>query len=345
MTAEELRRQLRAAGADPAWMRRLSVPAMIEQLAEASEGITHELVDALPGDPRRREHLRTLLIAAGLLPPKDYRLALFDCWAHERLHELIAAEERRVVASYLRWHLRPRLVDFADAGLLRAGQIGHARECVNAAISCLRELGGAGSHLGALTQADVDALFAERTDGPLRNFLVWAIRTERCPALTFPSGRSCQRASLSEDRRLELVRSFVTDADVALEVRVAALLVLLLAQPITRVVTLQVDDVGDQAGEVVLALAHTPAPLPGPLAPLVLALAAQAGARARSGATPWLFPGHTDGRPAAAQTLQKRLHRLGVPVSAGRRAALVALAEVSGLSRVGSPFAQVEGAC
>ena len=107
--------------------------------------------------------------------------------------------------------------------------------------------------------------------------------------------------------------------------RVGGLLVLALAQPVARVVSLRTDAVSATGGEVSIRLAKTPAPLPGEMGALVAELAERAVKRQSENVSSWLFPGRRAGEPLRQAVLTERLRRLGVTCT-GRRAALTALA-------------------
>jgi len=315
-------------GAQAQWLAKPQVVAMLDVLGAAGkqDALSHDAVDALR-EGRSREHLRALLVVAGKLPARDYQLACFDRWAERYVAALGENENRQLITAYLRWHQRPRLASFAGAGALDAVRVAHARQQLNAAVSYLGELGTAGKRLVELSQSDVDALFAERGTYAVsvRDFLLWAARSKRCPQLALPCYRSRRRSTMAEDRRLELVRWLLDDERVDLADRVAGLLVLSLAQPVARIARLKADAVGRCGGEVTLRLAKTPAPLPPPVGALVTMLAERSATSPRAGSSDWLFPGRLAGEPAEPKTLTTRLRRIGVTCT-GRRAALAALA-------------------
>jgi hypothetical protein len=92
---------------------------------------------------------------------------------------------------------------------------------------------------------------------------------------------------------------------------------LLYAQPLSRVIRLTADDVeGDSDGQVWLRLGDPPAPVPEPVAAMLTDLAV----RRPSGG--WLFPGRNAGQPTAYRTMHGHLRDLGLPMRAGRIAAL-----------------------
>ncbi len=200
-------------------------------------------------------HRAALLIAAGALPARDNNLESFDHWSSRCLDQIQEPEDRQVIASYLRWHLRPRLVTLADAGQLYEVHIAHDRQQVNAAIGYLDELRGGGQRLEELNQTDLDRLFAERPAHAvsLRNFLSYVVSSGRSDPLRLPCYRSRRRDVMEQERRIELI-PLRDDEQLDLVDRVAGLLVLSLAQPVARIVSLRTDAIGRVGNEVTIRL-------------------------------------------------------------------------------------------
>jgi hypothetical protein len=79
-----------------------------------------------------------------------------------------------------------------------------------------------------------------------------------------------QAAPLPQHERVELLGRILTGHDLPLRPRVAAAIVLLYAQPLSRVVRLTLDDVIHDGDQVLLRLGEPPSPVPGPVADLLL---------------------------------------------------------------------------
>ncbi|WP_149180752.1 hypothetical protein [Streptomyces sp. TRM49041] len=77
-------------------------------------------------------------------------------------------------------------------------------------------------------------------------------------------------APLAQHQWLALLRQLVTRDDVPLQDRVAAVLVLLYAQPITRIARLGTDDVQYKDSEILVRLGGPPSPVPVPFAGMLL---------------------------------------------------------------------------
>lgn len=152
------------------------------------------------------------------------------------------------------------------------------------------------------------------------------------PKLTFTRTRFTTGEALTQTQRLDLLRQLVTDHDTdgdtggdgPLRMRVAACVLLLYAQPVTRIMTLTIDDIAiDENGAMVLRLGGPPAPVPEPFAALVQRLLAQ---RPADSSNRWLFPGRRAGQPLSYVTLSQGLRDLGVPLRLARVAAIRQLA-------------------
>ncbi|MCQ8194324.1 hypothetical protein [Streptomyces rugosispiralis] len=86
-------------------------------------------------------------------------------------------------------------------------------------------------------------------------------------------------AALSEDERLDALGRLLTDAEIPMRLRAAGVIVLLYAQPVSRIVRLSVDDVIRDDDAVLLRLGEPASPVPAPVTP-----AASSGVRC---ARPW----------------------------------------------------------
>lgn len=119
--------------------------------------------------------------------------------------------------------------------------------------------------------------------------------------------------------RLELLRDLLTATDKPIAPRVAGCILLLFAQPVPRILSLELDDVIRTDGAVLLRLG-TPATLvPEPFDALLLQLV---DARTTAGGDRWLFTGRSAGRPMCQRGLADHLPTLGIPLQLARTAAL-----------------------
>ncbi|MFF3129848.1 hypothetical protein ACFVRD_48645 [Streptomyces sp. NPDC057908] len=79
-----------------------------------------------------------------------------------------------------------------------------------------------------------------------------------------------RRPALSEDERLAALGRLLTDTEIPMRLRVAGVIVLLYAQPLSRVVRLTVDDVVHDGDAVLLRLGEPASPVPAPVTSLLL---------------------------------------------------------------------------
>jgi hypothetical protein len=97
----------------------------------------------------------------------------------------------------------------------------------------------------------------------------------------------------------------------------------------TRIAALTTSQVTRHHDGVTIQLGQHHTPVPEPLGDLLLTLITNGKPYTGIGSPPgstWLFPGLLPGRPITARRLAERLRALGIPVQAGRRAALTDLA-------------------
>ena len=134
--------------------------------------------------------------------------------------------------------------------------------------------------------------------------------------------------TLSDSDRWSHVELLLNDQNIRLYVRVAGLLTLLFAQPLTRICRMRASQISHNPGGPVSVTFDTfPIELPDPLDRLIVEqLARQGQASYASDADPWLFPGGIPGRPLGTESVRSQLVELGVQPSDARKAAMFQLA-------------------
>jgi hypothetical protein len=309
-------------------LQRLRKPETAELLREIATGslpLTHAAFDQLPSSAPVR-HLRDLLAAHGLLPPYSRELAGFERWAAAKLADIADAEHRATIKSFLAWNYLPRFRAAAESGL-RFGEVLAARQSVTVAVEFLEWLAAGGRGLGDLRQGDLEEWLSAppTTRWQVHAFVVWAVDSRLAKGVRMPAHHFGQREQLTQAMRVDLIRRLFYDDAAPLGVRVAGLLLLLYAQPVTAIVRLQTTDVRP-GPHVLIRLGHDHVPVPRPFDRLLAELLAQTNTSSIwHPATRWLFPGRVPGQPVSAQALRVRLKALGVPVRAGKNSALAAL--------------------
>jgi site-specific recombinase XerD len=121
-----------------------------------------------------------------------------------------------------------------------------------------------------------------------------------------------------------LLGKLLTDERAPLRSRVAAVILLLYAQPVSRITRLTIDDVIRDGDQVLLRLGDPPSPVAAPVAALLLEYLGQRTnmRTATNRDSRWLFPGRRAGQPLQPRALSPLIHELGVPTTAGRGAAI-----------------------
>ena len=174
-----------------------------------------------------------------------------------------------------------------------------------------------------LGQDDLDRYYTALKIGhrqALRGFLNWAMTSHNLPTLTFTRPRFTTGEALTQTRRIDLLRRLITDHDDdgddrPLRMRVAACVLLLYAQPVTRIMTLTIDDIAVDDDGMTLQLGDPPAPVPEPFAALVRRLLAQRPASPAAGCSPAAGPASRSATSPSAKASAISVSRSGSPAS------------------------------
>jgi hypothetical protein len=311
------------------WLQNPKVPQLLGDLATGRIPLTHQGLHAA-ASWRTAAYLRDLLMTCGVLPTIDKQLAHYETWLHRHLADLADADSPhlRLVRQFAVWYQLPRLRAKATTRPLTPSHRQFASDQFTQAHRFLGWLQQREHTLAQATQADLDAWHATHNDHQrrcLRAFLRWAMRAGHLPRLALPPLPVRRAAPITQHRRLELLGRLLTDEDRPLRSRVAACLMLLFAQPATRIVRLTIDDVTRAAdGQVFIRFGEPPIPVPEPFATLLLQATAQRDnlQTATNPCARWLFPGRRAGQPLHASHLSQLVRDLGMPALAGRTAAL-----------------------
>ena len=121
------------------------------------------------------------------------------------------------------------------------------------------------------------------------------------------------------------LKELLTGEAESLPYRVAGTLLLLYAQPLTRIVALKTTAIVPSPRELRISLGAEPVPVPAPFAGMLgHHLRNRPNLRTGGGmvANPWLFPGYHPGTHLDPQSVMHRLRKLGVNLLGGRNSAL-----------------------
>ena len=268
-----------------------------------------------------------LLMACGALPTIDKQLLHHETWLHRQLAELDGQAQARLLRQFATWSQLPRLRHRAAARPLTPHSRKTAAEQFTQAWLFLTWLDERGRIPAALTEADVDDWHATHLDHAkrsLRAFLTWAVSSGQLPRRHLPRLQIARAEPLTQRARLDLVKAVLTSETGAVATRAAACLILLYAQPASRIVRLTVDDITRDSDQVLLRLGDPPVPVPEPFASLLLAAADRRDnmTTATNPDSRGLFPGRRAGQPMHPGSLLDQIRALGIPIQAGRTAAL-----------------------
>ncbi|MGH3847360.1 MAG: hypothetical protein ACRDS0_38960, partial [Pseudonocardiaceae bacterium] len=135
------------------------------------------------------------------------------------------------------------------------------------------------------------------------------------PPLRLPPPTIARGDPLPQRERMALLGRLLTGHDLPLRPRIAGVIVLLYAQPLSRVARLTIDDVIRDQDQVLLRLGEPPSPVPTPFAQLLLAWISERDNMntATNPDSRWLFPGRRAGQPMHPESLAGHLRQLGVP--------------------------------
>ena len=309
------------------WLDQPHIRDLLMALAAGQLALTHEAMDAWPR-PRAVFYLRDLLVSCGVLPAVDKQLREFQAWLDRRLDSLAGHPHLRLLRQFGLWHQLPRMRARAAAGPLRATAGQYARSRFVQAETFLTWAADLGVRPSALSQADIDNYYASHLAHQrqtVRAFLIWALEHGHIPGhLDIPRQPPSAGQAITQQRRLGLLRRFATDTTIAIRPRAAACLLLLYAQPLSRILQLTADDVTcDEDGQTWLRLGDPPSPVPAPFDALLHQLAVGRHDHTPANhASTWLFPGRNAGRPAAYRAMSTQLRDLGLPMRTARISAL-----------------------
>lgn len=302
--------------------------SLLAKLARQQEQLTHELLDA-EGDRFSVGYLRALLVATGVLPDRDENATRLRRFATTVIDEVADPRHQQTLGRYARWHV------IARAKPDRHGQLSPAvadrcRQEIRTAQRFLDHLAGRGRTVDDCTQADLDSWLTTRRSTRIR-FPRWLLDHGHLPGLALPDAipAAGPRSHVDQDEHWALVRRMLHDPDAANpEDRAAACLVLLYAQPLSKIVSLTTDDLTERGDGTYLRLGPEPLLLPPPLDALLTSLpfAKPFGAASTLADERWLFPGKWAGHHQHPTSLMGRLNKLGMTTRASRNAAMLHLA-------------------
>ncbi len=311
------------------WLRKGAAAAILADLAAGRLAATHDALDHHQR-PRAADYLRHMLIAGGVLPPRDEELARTQQWLAELLTSIEVPQHRLLMQAFATWRVIRRLRRTAQASAGPRTYTAHARLKIKTAADFLTWLAGRDRSLADCHQADVEDWL---TTGPgachVRDFLTWAAGQEHRPAFDIPGPQRRTGTATDPDQRRAQLTRLLHDDNLDVVDRVAGCLVLLFGQQQSRIAAMTTDQVTNRDDDVFVRFGRHEVPVPEPLGTLLLHPIRDGKPHVGVGSpanTQWLFPGGLPGRPITPSQLSHRLRTLGIKTQAGRRAALTDLA-------------------
>jgi hypothetical protein len=318
---------------------------LLADLDQRRVELSHRVLDGLPRRPAA-VYLQSLLVAAEILTPdSDGPLRRFESSLDDILN-IVDEPDRVLLNRWVRWEVMARLRRRHDQGRPITASTRSARRQVRTTATFVTMLHTRQRTIATATQHDIDDWFAEPGDAQwvIRPFLSWSKRVRELPRhLAIPSRVARPSTQpIDGEERWRTAQWLLTDDTIDPADRVAAALVVIYGQPLSRIVTLTTAHIEVAESNVYLQLGHHPLDLPEPLATHVQQLPTQRrhGAAAHLPNT-WLFAGSHAGAPLAPNSLAIRLQKIGIDprrmrVAAAdqlaRELAPVVLAEVLGIS-------------
>jgi hypothetical protein len=282
------------------WLKNPAVRRTLQAVA-ARGVITHEALDTLPPG-RTFVHVRSMLVAVGVLPARDERLTALERWIGQAVAGRPDPGHRQALRGYAAWHHLRRLRGRLDGRPASRQQIKNVRDHVAAAAVFLDWLTARGLTLAACPQAELDQWLAGTSGHLVRsaNFVRWAAARRHASGLTAPATRwPGPSGPLDQDRLWADARQLLQEEEYPAADRVAGLFILLYAQKLSAITALTARHILHEGGRTLLMrLGSRPVILPVPLDALVTGLAAgrrPPGSSLLDVSSLWLFPGRKPG--------------------------------------------------
>ncbi|MBK7904664.1 MAG: hypothetical protein IPJ97_18415 [Proteobacteria bacterium] len=292
----------------------------------ASGQVPVESVLDVPRPSKPLIYLRTLLLDAGALPRDAAATRQLMAWATQTI-DGAPAEHRQMLRTYTRWVLLRR-ASRDSSGDIAIGAARHVKASLRGLVTFLTWTEEQQTPMSTLTQAQIEEFITFRTARRwLPQFLTWAAERDIMPDLgisTLP--RREPTISTSEERLEHVIRILATDRGIALDARLAALLIAVYGLPASRVLVLRRNQLRDEDASLKLLIGERPLTLPEPIAALARE---QLDTPSEAAPDSWLFPGLRPGQPRDPQYLNRRLRLLGVTISELQNTARFQLQEQS----------------
>jgi integrase len=274
-------------GSSLIWIEKSRTAKILIDLLRHGREPAHEDLDALPsmkradGKADRRqsiENARMILVSIGVLASRNALAGRYEAWALQVLAKVDQAADRWTLQQFHRHRLLPSVEARCETGKATRGTVRQVQNQLRAAIELMawsRPRGG----LGGLSRSDVDEWLAgPSTRHWARQFLLWAIRQHLLdlPASAIPL-RTPQAPPDVEDYQLraDLAHRLLHEEGIPVDIRVAGLLVVLYGQHLSRIASIERENVDLESTPPRIKLGKNWLELPDPMGRHITELLAQ----------------------------------------------------------------------
>jgi hypothetical protein len=252
------------------WLQKCAGPRILAQLVSQRTEITHASLDVLPQDLTTR-HVREMLVATGILPPRQENLARLELWLDQILNQL-PPHQKTIIAPFAEWSV------VRDARR-RAGRRRYTtrastadRADIRVALRFLTWLDANQLDLTAVDQEQLDLWLATHPTlhRSIGAFIRWTVARRLTGQITVPTRQSgLPSRFLGDQEHHQQLKRCLNDEELPLEVRITGALIGLYAVPVSRLVELTTDRFHQDGGSAYLTIERNPVLLPPKLAHLI----------------------------------------------------------------------------
>ena len=180
----------------------------------------------------------------------------------------------RIIDQFVHWKVLRHMRRQAGKDRLTNGVFQSSRSRLRRVVALLVWLEERGRSIETATQSDLEEYLVTQPKsviGELGQFLIWTRQTGLNHTLTSTYQSSSEpQVTMSDDDRWDHVNTLLHDESIRLHTRIAGLLMLLFAQPITTICAMRTEQVDTSSGDrVLVTFEATPIEMPDPLAVLI----------------------------------------------------------------------------
>ena len=313
------------------WLRKKpgTGPQLLRDMACGASDISHDTFRDLPSN-RAHDYLRSLLVAVGILAPIEIRIERMLPWIEDVVAGL-STEDAALIRRFAHWHVLRHMRTASHENRLTKSMTDACRRRVRVALELLVFLR---THDASPATATQDML--ERYQALIRRpltheyaFIVWLRQSRINTTLRITDApRTPPSVTVSDAQRWDAVERLLHDDAIRRYTRIAGLLTLLFAQPLSRIVALRTSQVTVNEDDTVnVVFGAVPVRMPPRLDDLIREHVEHRGEEPyASRHAGWLFPGGMPGYHLTTENIRSQLVAIGIKPYENRKAALFQLA-------------------